>query len=208
MTTALTATDEAVVSFLMQHTPAEVDKSLASRALSRGVKLTADFRLSGPEGTCNVSIRGFSVACRPDVDPMTAVQAEIEAIDRAMTPAPQQAIEAWLADLDVITAKRADDATGIAMRLLAYTRRLADQPADAVRHALTVKTWKFWPTWDELKAEIDSTTERRRLMRAALERFLSKPAPSREDRAMSRVTPEEADRIRAEVEAKFAEAQQ
>jgi hypothetical protein len=139
---------------------------------------------------------------------MTAVQAEIEAIDRAMTPAPQQAIEAWLADLDVITAKRADDATGIAMRLSAYTRRLADQPADAVRHALTVKTWKFWPTWDELKAEIDSTTERRRLMRTALERFLSKPAPSREDRAMSRVTPEEAARIRAEVEAKFAEAQQ
>lgn len=86
----------------------------------------------------------------------------------AMIPAPPRMIEEWLAELSVITAKRADDDFSEELRLTAYTNRLAEYPADIVRHALLVHTWKFWPTWSELSDVCELLTSKRRAMIKAL----------------------------------------
>ena len=68
-----------------------------------------------------------------------------------LTPPPQREMEAWLAELSVITAKRADDEFTEQLRLKAYSERLADYPADVVREVLLKRTWRFWPAWAGLE---------------------------------------------------------
>lgn len=79
-------------------------------------------------------------------------------------------IEAWLAELSVITAKRQDDDMTESLRLRVYTERLVPYPADIVRHALLGVTWHFWPTWDALKRYCDKQNEERQALVRALDR--------------------------------------
>jgi hypothetical protein len=82
-------------------------------------------------------------------------------IDGFMQSAPINAIEQWLAELSVISAKRIDDDVSEELRLTAYARRLADYPADMVRHVLLDMRWKFFPTWAELGDKLDEMKEKR-----------------------------------------------
>jgi hypothetical protein len=85
-----------------------------------------------------------------------------------MSPAETRDIEGWLAELSVIVARRPGDDFSEELRLTAYASRLRDYPADVVREALLSRTWKFWPTWEELKIACEALVAPRRLMIAAL----------------------------------------
>lgn len=113
-----------------------------------------------PEGRPSYEV---VVACSATGDPegREALLADLTAM---MTPAPVRAIEAWLAELSVLVARRPQDEVDEAIRLTAYAGRLAVYPADVARAALLDHRWRFWPTWEELAAVCDGMTSRRRQM--------------------------------------------
>ncbi len=100
----------------------------------------------------------------------TAVTDVLERAKHVLMPAPDETIRVWLAELSVLVARRLDDDMTETLRLQAYTDRLRLYPADVVHHVLLKKTYKFWPTWDELEARLNSLIEERRAIIAALER--------------------------------------
>lgn len=129
------------------------------------------------------------------------MDAAIDDLEKLLTPAPPEQIEAWLAELSVIAPKRASDAFEESLRLTAYTSRLGAYPADVARYATIVRRWQFWPSWAELEAACEEAVRPRLQMIAALRRgprqqggFVSYQ-PERRDR----VTPEAAGKIISEI---------
>lgn len=115
-----------------------------------------------------------------------------------MTPAPIRAIEAWLAELSVIVARKHGDAVSDELRVTAYATRLARYPADVARRVTIGTPYTFWPTWAEMEKLADTLTSPRRSMIAALERGPVPPEPERRE-----ATEEERARVQALVDELF-----
>lgn len=96
--------------------------------------------------------------------------AAAERVEGSLTRATQAQIAGWIAELSVISARRADDQMTDDLRLAAYSRRLADYPADIARYALLEHRWKFFPTWAELAEVCDKQRDQRLSMIAAIRR--------------------------------------
>jgi hypothetical protein len=125
--------------------------------------------------------------------------ATADVVRKAMTPAPVDTIEEWLAELSVITARRAEDEFTGALRVDAYSRRLAGYPADVVKAALFEGKWKFWPTWAELAEVCDKAVAKRKAMAAALDIHAEARAESlREDAERDRISGSRAKEIMEE----------
>lgn len=175
--------------------PAETDKAIQSQALSLGVTLRVNYDGRYPSGPNGEKLPSYVVAKDCFIDDRNGNRDKALDIVRAtMTPAPIRTIEGWLAELSVIVARRADDEFADELRVTAYSSRLSSYPADVVRHVLFVRTWKFWPTWQELQEACEILVGPRKAMIAALERASAPPEPERE-----RVTPERAAEILAEL---------
>jgi hypothetical protein len=75
-----------------------------------------------------------------------------------------------LTELRVLTAHRARDGSDTELLAAAYTRRLAEYPRDVVNMACD--RWadanQFWPTWADLKNELDNRMKGRKQIRDAL----------------------------------------
>jgi hypothetical protein len=113
-------------------------------------------------------------------------------------PAPVRQIEEWLAELSVMTAGRGREGFDAELMLNAYSSRLGKYPADVVRYALLVKTWKWFPTWDEVEKICEAMAGPRRQMILALER-----GPKPPEKEWRHATPEEKARIAALVDELF-----
>lgn len=116
-----------------------------------------------------------------------------------LAPADTRQIEAWLAELSVLVARRPAGEFDEAVKLEAYASRLRRFPADVVRHVLIEKTWKFWPTWDELQAACSRLAGTRRAILAALDR------PAKEEKPIQPPSPEQRKRLSEEAEAMLVE---
>lgn len=150
----------AAAEWLAKQPVASVDKALRSRASSLGVVLQVKY--SG-QAVSDVTATGDLDACR-----------EFQRLLRHfMQPAPAREIEGWLAELSVLVARRAYEEVDDTLRVVAYTARLKGYPADVVRHALLEKTWRFWPTWEELREECIRLSALRRCAEVAIR----KPKP-------------------------------
>jgi hypothetical protein len=101
-------------------------------------------------------------------------------LERFMAPAPQPALERWLVELSLITSRRQDDTATEALRLAAYSDRLAAYPSDVAREALLVHTWQWWPSWHELKQVCDEIVRPRRQVQNALTYWPEEEAERRE----------------------------
>lgn len=202
----------AIVKWLAARSPREADRELASLARSHGVSFSVEreitFSKLGPNGErlppreprlLGVSVRG---AWSEDL----AKRAEC-----FLTPAPQELIEQWLAELSVMVAKRADDDLSEELRLTAYAKRLQDYPADMVRHVLLGLRWKFWPTWFELadlldKMNVERSMVVRRLSTPWAERRQEQAAePSEPDPEARERTMKSAQELIAEMRKKLQE---
>lgn len=86
-----------------------------------------------------------------------------------MTPPEQPQVFGWLAELSVITARRADDDLTEDLRSHAYARRLMEYPADIVRHVLMAERWKFFPTCAELLEKCDALVAKRKALAFAID---------------------------------------
>lgn len=150
---------------------------------------------TGPNGEYMPS---YSVAVGCDVSPEGDYASAVADLRNFMTPAPIRQIEAWLAELSVIVARRPDDAMGDELRVSVYSSRLTRFPADVARHVLLETAYKFWPTWEELEKRCNALTGPRAAMIAALERG---PTPLEDERRLA--TDDEKARIQAMVDEMF-----
>lgn len=179
--------------WLAARRPAEVDQAALSRASLHGAELTVRYETRFPQGPNGERLGFYQVAtgCSVDGDP-EARESALAEIRKFLTPAPQREIEAWLAELSVIVAKRQGDEFEESLRVAAYASRLAAYPADVAREALLGRTWKFWPCWEELSKVCNQLASPRKHMELALGK---PPAPRDEERRPR--TEEERERQRA-----------
>lgn len=150
-----------------------MDKAAESRALSHGVELRIKYQSRFPKsgGSYDIAvgcdIRGTEAQRRAAVADLVGFQ----------TPAENDHIEDWLAELSVITAGRGPDGISAELLVNAYSSRLRQFPADVVRWALLVKTWKWFPTWEELEGLCKAKASPRRHMIAAMSALPPPPEP-------------------------------
>lgn len=181
-------------------TPQETNSQLRSQALSRGVEISSGKRLVG-RYDANGAFVGSDLV--PDVirangtpEQMAAVA---DAITETLVPASRDTVEEWLAELSVIAPSRADDEMTAMLKLEAYGRRLAEYPADMVKHVLLGKTWRFFPSWFELEEQLKPLKRERDAMLAACLRTAHNPAPTTPPEPPERITAERAAEIMAEI---------
>lgn len=176
-----------------------MDKAAVSRASSHGVTLEVKTDLRFPTGPNGERLPSYVVAVGCDVDGAAEQrEAALADLKNFMTPADTREIEAWIAELSVITAGRGREGFDAELMVSAYSSRLRAFPADVVRWALLKKSWKWFPTWDELEKACKAKSGPREHMIYAL----SKP-PSKPEAPRARPTAEEKERIAALVAEKF-----
>ena len=161
-----------VAAWLARQAPADMDKAAVSRASQRGVGLRIKYEGRYPQGQPS-----YIVATGCEVSPGGDHAAALADLHNFMTPAPIRQIEAWLAELSVMVAKRQGDEMEEGLRLTAYASRLCRYPADVARAVTIGASYKFWPTWDELEKRCEAMVSPRRQMIAALERGPAPPEP-------------------------------
>ena len=140
----------------------QVEADLASRASLRGVVLQIEDDYHPEKG---LVFRGVRAVGSQDACLSAAADYRL-----ALTPATQEMIEDWLAELSVIAPSRADDEITVALRIAAYSSRLSEYPADIAREALLSTVWKFFPSWAELRERCEALLRRRDSIIRELER--------------------------------------
>ena len=109
------------------------------------------------------------------VIPVADMERAIEAIENTSAPATPREIGELVAELFVLTKQRREDQITLDISIEAFGSRLLEYPADIVREVL--KKWPdrstFFPSWHELKSEID-WRNKRGMMKVALEKKLRK----------------------------------
>lgn len=164
-----------IAAWLAGQVPEDMDKAAVSRASQHGVELQIRYEGRFPSCPNGERISSYLVAVGCEIGGnIDNALAAADDLRKFNTPAPIREIEGWLAELSVISAKRQDDGFTEGLRLTAYASRLSQYPADVARHCVLVRTWKFWPTWDELKSACDAMAGPRNHMIYALE---NPPAP-------------------------------
>lgn len=191
MTTDLTAATE----WLADRTPEQVDKAIRLSMKQQGLQLNVKEQTKIPENgpAYSVPIAATVHGNQSDINAM------IERITKAQARAPDNKLEAWLAELAAISAPRKGSELSSRMTMAAYKTRLYGYPADVSRAALLDEPWKFFPTWAELQIVCERLSLPRRVMMAAL-----KAGPSAEPNPAAELTDEERER-RREKAAKLVE---
>jgi hypothetical protein len=154
-----------------------MDKAAVSRASQHGVGLRVKYEGRYPTGPNGERLPSYVVATACEIGPGGDIDAALADLQNFMTPAPIRQIEAWLAELSVLVAKRQGDEMEEGLRLTAYASRLSRYPADVARTVTVGSSYKFWPTWDEMEKRCEALTSPRRQMISALERGPNPPEP-------------------------------
>lgn len=171
-----------------------MDKAAVSRAHTHGVTLAVKYEGRYPNGGPS-----YQVAVGCDIHGTSEQRREaLASLQNFQHPAPQRTIEGWLVELSAITAGKGPDGVDADILLTAYSSRLSTYPADVVRDALLVKSWKWFPTWDELEKICEAKSSPRRHMIAALQKPPEDPEPKTRP-----ATRDEKDRIQALVDEMF-----
>ena len=106
--------------------------------------------------------------------PVDDLTAAIAAIDAASQPMPAKALGMLIAEVFSLTKRKKDDQITLDLAVEAYGSRLEQYPTDIVHEVLS--KWpdqsRWWPSWHELKQEIDWRNNRAKI-KAALEKKLT-----------------------------------
>lgn len=163
------ASSSRAAAWLAQRSPDEVNQAAVLMAKEHGITLNVPQTMTDLRV---VTFMGYETVFG-DGD----FAAASEELRKLLTPASKKEIEAYLAELSVITARRQADEFEERLRLRAYVVRLSRFPADVARHALLVHAWHYWPTWAELEKVCSVKVAPRWRMIRALEREIGKEPP-------------------------------
>ncbi len=104
--------------------------------------------------------------------------------DAVMTPASEATIVGWIGELSVISPKRKGSEFEAALLIKAYADRLAKYPADIVKAVMVDRSWKWFPSWDELRTACEVLLGPRKVIRKALE-DAGQPAEPKSERVQA-----------------------
>lgn len=164
----VTSQSDGVVARLLEARTDQNDHAVEASLMRRcGLSVRAIRESRYPQGERSYMVTtGFDIAEQNGAD----LDAALAVVRKAMTPAPQNSLVGWLAELSVQVAYRAQTEFNGELTLKVYARNLADYPADVVRD--TLREWpsrsKWWPTWHELKERLDLKVQRRRTLEREL----------------------------------------
>lgn len=193
-----------IAEWLARHSPADMDKAAVSRASSHGVKLNVKIEGRYPSGPKGERLPSYSVAVGCAIMGNDVQRkAALADLEKFQTSACVNDIEEWIGELSALTAGKNVGGFDAELLISAYSSRLLEYPADVVRKSLLGKTWKWFPTWDELKKVCESLASPRLHMIAALMR----PEPDLEPKQRA-PTQDEKQRIAALVAEQFASVPQ
>ena len=103
---------------------------------------------------------GYQVAGNDD-----DLKKAVELIEQYSQPLEARELSALLTELHLLTKQRKENQVSLDLAFELYGRRLEKYPADIVREVLS--KWcdhsKWWPSWHELKVEIDWRNKRGKL---------------------------------------------
>lgn len=120
------------------------------------------------------------------VCPIDDIKTAIAVIDKHSQPMPPEPLGMMIANVYALTKRKASDEMTLNIAIEAYMSKLEQYPADIVHEVLN--KWpdqsKWWPSWHELKQEIDWRNSRAKI-KAALEKKL---APGRSQSIINEVT--------------------
>ena len=89
----------------------------------------------------------------------------VQLIEQYSQPLEARELSALLTELHLLTKQRKENQVSLDLAFELYGRRLEKYPADIVREVLS--KWpdqsKWWPSWHELKVEIDWRDKRGKL---------------------------------------------
>jgi hypothetical protein len=122
-----------------------------------------------PQTSGSYQISHYRVEGKPTLE---AVKERHSQLLSLMTPATDQELLMELNRLWVLTSHKSKSAPEFDITLEAYTEKLKSYPRDAVVEALheAPDHSQWWPTWKELKTEIEKKCSRRVMALEALER--------------------------------------
>jgi hypothetical protein len=164
---------EKTAQWLCAQTPTAVASQIAQVASQKGLKIDIDYRFEYPEGQ---KPRKIAACCRV-VGKCENAPAMAHEVAKLMSPADKKTIKKWLVMLDAITAKKKESEATTDVSLEAYAQRLIAYPADIAKHVLIDMTWKFFPTWAELKIAADDLLGERKMV---LHKLKTMEAPKQE----------------------------
>ncbi len=115
-----------------------------------------------PEYGFDFEVTGHSLE-RSEGFSMDAARSAIAALNVAT---PERLVNVWLADLAAVTASAKGTGDDMTAKLAAYRRRLVNYPPDVVKDVLSEAgdKHKFFPTWQELKEDLDELCDMRRIL--------------------------------------------
>lgn len=91
-------------------------------------------------------------------------------VEVGLKPSDRRVVVSELARLRVVTKAKAENDTNLEMLAQVYTEEMECYPPDIVRGAC--RAWgrreKWWPSWAELKHELDRAMKRRKALAYAL----------------------------------------
>lgn len=130
---------------LAERRPRETQKMLTELLeRSHGVALAVRSGLNGPT---------VEVRLVPGMKPN--LEAARKVVRASMSTCTEDQAETWLAEMCLITPTKQKDEITMDLWTTAMVKRVVQYPADIVREALTVRRWKFVPSWDELATVLD-----------------------------------------------------
>lgn len=115
---------------------------------------------------------GFAVTGGAD---LASARAALEMHERACAPMPRDLVLKELAVVKVCTKARPEHQDDLKFMMQVYAEKLAEWPADVVRHVLTTQPSisKWWPAWEELEDRLSLYGRKRRARRDALRRMVA-----------------------------------
>lgn len=138
-------------------TPDQADKKTLSFLQQCKIELRVQHRLEYP---ADGGFRRIPTIVQAFGQPLSDDQAA--QLARFMTPAKQDDLEGWVAELAVVAPRRGEGEFSGALKLQAYTSRLKSYPADVAKAALLDHSWQFFPSWFELEKACESLVKFRR----------------------------------------------
>lgn len=149
--------------------PAEANRSMEESLRALSVELKSEWQWMFPtDRGAYQALRSIKVT----VGDAAAVQKALSISMAFLEPAPQVELDAWLAELALTTATRAEDSMDTDAKMRIYARKLAEYPADLVRATLQgwpkTKNGTWWPKLAELIEQLEGPTAYRQSVAAQI----------------------------------------
>jgi hypothetical protein len=148
--------ETALAVLLDAKSPAEVDQRVGRRLLACGISIA--------------TTAGSNAVTEWDETADADHARALVILDASLTPAPAEKLVQWFTALRSATKSRNAEDFDLDMMLELYVPRMAEHPADVMRHLCLRHRWTWFPEIAALEDEADKLAAQRRIARMIVQR--------------------------------------